>query len=101
MAQLTHTTGPMKYIIGDDFGSAGKPEGRTKLGLRRGLDQGLSRVLTLAETMPMSARPASCGRIAAITLPIAAMPTAPACAASATAPLISASISASERGWGI
>ena len=33
----------------------------------------------------MSARPANCGRIAAITLPIAAIPTAPPSAASATA----------------
>jgi hypothetical protein len=69
MAQLTHTTGPMKYIIGDDLGSAGKPEGRTNLGLGKGPGQGLSLLLTLAETMPMSARPASCGRIAAITSP--------------------------------
>src|ERR1700681_2695603 len=101
MAQLTHTTGPMKYIIGDDFGSAGKPAGRTNLPLGGSPGQGLSLLLTLAETRPMSARPANCGRIAAITLPIAAMPTAPACAASATATSISAPISVSESVWGI
>src|SRR5450631_4931108 len=58
--------------------------------------QPLSLALTLAETAPMSARPASCGRIAAMILPIAAMPAAPACAASFTAPAMRASISASE-----
>ena len=30
MAQLTHTTGPMKYIIGDDFGSAENPQAAGK-----------------------------------------------------------------------
>src|ERR1700674_2434886 len=70
-------------------------------GQRHALGQPLSLLLTLADTRLMSARPANWGRIAAITLPIAAMPTAPACAASATAPAISASISVSESGWGI
>src|ERR1700682_3643875 len=63
--------------------------------------QPMSLPLTLADTRLMSARPANWDRIAAITLPIAAMPTTPACAASATAPTISASISVSESGWGI
>src|SRR5450432_1331732 len=97
MARQTHTTGPMQYIIGDDLSPAGKlPKLRTRPGY-----QPLSLALTLAETALMSARPASCGRIAAMTLPIAAIPVAPDCDASATAAAINASISASESGVGM
>src|SRR5438132_14191249 len=77
------------FIIGDEFPTASVFAHRS---------QAESLALTLADTSPMSARPARRGLSAAMTLPIAALPPAPASAIEAS---LSASISALVGGCGM